>query len=200
MTRRVRLTTTALLTASALALSLSACTASAPELDPSPSAPSAPTAAPEPTPAATPAAIEDVPTPSPTPTEAPTCESIIAPSTIEVLADQGWTYREHPFLVGSEELAGGLSCVWGDYDVPSDNVQVFGWAPIGPGDANRAQQLLLADGWDRLDEDGHTYFTEDRSSVSIQTDDDGFGTTYEFGDGWVILADTRQSLALITRP
>lgn len=199
MPRFLPLTTTALLTA--LTLSLSACAISAPETDPSPSASSDSAGEPQPTPATTPVADEDVPTPSPTPTEEATCESIIAPSTIETLTDQGWTYREHPFLVGSEELPGGLWCVWGDYDLPSDNVQVFGWAPIDSGEANRAQQLLVADGWNRVDEDGHTYFTEDiSSSFSVRTDDDGFGMTYEFGDGWVILADTRQSLVLITRP
>ena len=51
----------------------------------------------------------------------------------------------------------------------------------------------------RADQDGHQYVTEN-PDYSIAVDESGFGMTYEFGDGWVTLAYTKQSLVLINRP
>ncbi|MGO2745042.1 hypothetical protein [Microbacterium sp.] len=177
----------------ALAVTLSAC---APEPQPAPT-----TASPTATPSA-------VPSPSPSPIEtekvnepaaAPTCDTLIAPSTIEIFDGHGWTYKQNEFRIGADVIDGGIQCVWGDYTVASDHVQVFGWAPLAAAESTPAQQKLLAEGWKRADEDGHTYITED-PQYSISLDETGFGMTYEFGDGWVILADTKQSLILIQRP
>lgn len=183
----------AVLTALALGLALTACSA-----DASP----APTPSPEPTSEAT------TPAPSPEPVETepvdepaadPTCESILAPTTIEIFEEHEWTYEAQEFRIGGDIIEGGLHCVWGDYSVASDHVQVFGWAPISPADSTAAQQALLAEGWIRADADGHSYITED-PAFSISIDEAGYGMTYEFGDGWVTLADTKQSLVLIKRP
>lgn len=157
-----------------------------------------------PTPAPTTAAPSPTPTPTPTPTEepiaeAPTCETLIAPSTIEIFTGHGWTFMQDDFRIGGDVIEGGIQCVWGDYTVASDHVQVFGWAPIDTMTSATAQQKLISEGWLRVDEDGHHYITED-PNVSVAVDENGYGMTYEFGDGWVTLADTRQSLVLIQRP
>jgi len=161
-----------------------------------------------PTPTPTPSASESKPPASPGPVETepvdepaadPTCETIIAPSTIAIFDEHGWTYKEHEFRVGPDVIEGGLQCVWGDYTVASDHVQVFGWAPIDAAESASAQQKLIADGWIRADENGHAYITED-PEFSITLDEAGYGMTYEFGDGWVTLADTKQSLVLIKHP
>ncbi|MCK3768348.1 hypothetical protein MZK47_01505 [Microbacterium aerolatum] len=163
----------------------------------------APTTTPSPTSGTEPAST---PSPEPTPSDAaeepaadPTCETLIAPSTIEIFEEHGWTYREDEFRVGADVIEGGLQCVWGDYTVASDHVQVFGWAPLPADESAAAQQKLLSEGWARADKDDHTYITED-PQFAIAVDEAGYGMTYEFGDGWVTLADTMQSLVLIERP
>ena len=189
MTSRLRFASIAVAT---LTLALTGCstppTSSADET-PAP-APVETTAAPEP-PAETPAPADE--------NADPTCETIIAPSTVTALSDLGWTYKEHEFRFGSEIVEGGIECVWGDYTVASDHVQIFGWAPLDPDAATAAQQELIASGWLRADADGHTYITED-PAYAMSTDDEGFGMTYEFGDGWVAVADAKQSLILIDWP
>lgn len=130
---------------------------------------------------------------------APDCENIIAPSTIEALDSEGWTYQEREFRLGADLIEGGFECVWGDYSVPSDHVQVFGWAPLDTQAATDAQDALLGEGWLRTDSDGHVYVTEDPAN-SLAVDEDGFGWSYEFGEGWVTVSDTRQGLQLITLP
>jgi len=168
------------------------------------------TAAPAPAPTASPSPsaspTDTIPSPEPTETEAveepvvaPTCDTLIAPSTIEIFDSHGWTFKEREFRVSGEVIEGGLECVWGDYTVASDHVQVFGWAPLGASESSSMQQLLLSNGWTRADEGDRTYITEDPAH-SIGVDEAGFGMTYEFGDGWVTLADTKQGLVLIKRP
>ncbi len=163
---------------------------------------------PSPTASETTASETTAPTASPDPVETehvdepaadPTCETIIAPSTIAIFEEHGWTYKEHEFRLGADVVEGGLQCVWGDYTVASDHVQVFGWAPLSAAESPSAQEKLIADGWIRADADGHTYITED-PQFAIAVDESGFGMTYEFGEGWVTLADTKQSLVLIKRP
>jgi len=189
MIRRISL---AALAAVTIALTLSACAAAA-EPEPTPTSTPTETAAASPEPTRT-------PTPTPTPKEtagaAPTCETIIAPSTITALSEHGWTYKEHDFRLGEDIVEGGIQCVWGDYTVPSDHVQVFGWAPIDQAASSAAQQRLIAEGWQRADADGHVYITEN-PETAMSPDEEGFGMTYEFGDGWVTVADTRRSLILV---
>lgn len=178
----------------ALGLALAACAAE-PEPAPTTAEPSPTASTPPPTPSPNLVETEAVNEPD----AAPTCETIIAPSTIEIFESHEWTYKQHDFRIGADVVEGGIQCIWGDYTVASDHVQIFGWAPLSAAESGPAQQKLLSEGWIRADEDGHTYITED-PRFSIAVDEAGYGMTYEFGDGWVSVADTRQSLVLITQP
>ncbi|KDA05790.1 hypothetical protein DC31_15475 [Microbacterium sp. CH12i] len=188
MTRRAVFTAIAAL---AFALPLTACAAT-PEAQTSP--PPTESAAPPAEPA-----VEETPTPEPTAAAEPTCETIIAPSTVTSLSEIGWTHQQREFQIGADVVDGGIQCVWGDYSVASDHVQVYGWAPLDQTASAAAQQTLIAEGWQRAEADGHTYITED-PQFSLQTDEEGFGMTYEFGEGWVALANTKQGLLLINQP
>ncbi|WP_159498432.1 hypothetical protein [Microbacterium sp. 18062] len=138
-------------------------------------------------------------TTSPTPdATSPTCETLIPQSVIDEFDAHDWTYRQNVFRVGSLVIDEGIECVWGDYSVASDYVQIFGWAPISAAAAADARAELLAAGWQRIDDTSGDFITE-APETAVQTKD-GYGLTYQFGDGWVILADTKQSLLLIERP
>jgi len=190
MTYRFRFAALATLT---FALVMTGCSA-APDSSASP--------APSPGPVETeeaPAPAVETPAPADNITTEPTCESIVAASTVAALTELGWTYSENDFRLDADIVEGGIECVWGDYTVASDHVQVFGWAPLDDEASIAAQQELITSGWLRADADGHTYITED-PSYAMSTDDEGFGMTYEFGDGWVKLADAKQSLILIEWP
>ena len=87
----------------------------------------------------------------------------------------------------------------GDYSVASGNLLLFGWAPITAEEADAAVSRLESQGWTREEAAEGYYVTED-ATQSPTTDEDGYGMTYEFGDGWVTVADTKQGLLLIQRP
>ncbi|WP_144877411.1 hypothetical protein [Microbacterium sp. 1.5R] len=143
------------------------------------------------------ASAEPAATPTPTADAAePACDTIISPGTVDALSQQGWTFEEKEFLIGDVSLPDGLLCFWADYSVPSDHGQLYGWSTISPDDASRAQTALLSEGWTREDGTDGIYFTEDPQRA-MGTDEDGYGMTYLFGDGWVKFADTRQGLILI---
>jgi len=188
----IRRTSLAVLAAATIVLTLSAC-ATAAEAEPTPQSKPAHTTAPSPEPTSTPTTT---PEPEETAGAAPTCETIIEPSTITALSEQGWTFQEKEFRLGADVVEGGIQCVWGDFTVASDHVQVFGWARIDQPSSSAAQQKLFAEGWQRADSDGHVYITEN-PEFAIAVDDEGFGMTYEFGDGWVKVADTKRGLVLV---
>lgn len=129
----------------------------------------------------------------------PTCETIISSTTVADFTELGWTAKEEPFVVGETRLADGVQCTWGDYSVPSDQVQLFGWAPITDEQIETARSELVANGWRVEDDDGQLYITEN-SDTAIALDEEGYGLTYLFGDGWVKLADTKQGLLLVEWP
>lgn len=189
MTRRFRFATLAAL---AFALVLTGCSGA-------PDSSTTPTPTPQPVDTESAAPAAETPEPEGDTLTDPTCETIIAPSTVATLVDLGWTHEEHDFRLGGEIVEGGVECVWGDYTVASDHVQVFGWAPLDQEASTAAQQELISAGWLRADAEGHTYITED-PNYAMSTDEEGFGMTYEFGDGWVKLADAKQSLILIEWP
>ncbi|MGP3536070.1 hypothetical protein ACTU3I_14830 [Microbacterium sp. RD1] len=154
----------------------------------------------------TPAPPTAVPTsPAPTPSEGEadaveaTCETIIPETVVEEFASVGWTAKADIFRIGSQEVPDGILCTWGDYSVATDHVQVFGWAPISEADADAAQSELLGSGWRREEGEGGSYITES-AETAIAPDEEGYGFTYFFGDGFVTLADTKQSLLLVERP
>lgn len=152
----------------------------------------------------TPRAVEPSPVASPAPVastapETPgelTCASMISAGTVSALTEIGWTAEAKEFVVGGVELEDGLLCFWADYSVASDHGQLYGWSALTADDAARAQAGLLAEGWKREDGADGIYFTED-PQYSMGLDDDGYGMTYLFGDGWVKFADTRQGLILV---
>ncbi|GAA3627544.1 hypothetical protein GCM10022200_07490 [Microbacterium awajiense] len=142
------------------------------------------------------------PTAEPTtaPVADPTCENMIGEDIVADFTDVGWTSLAQPFQIGDVELESGLQCVWADFEGPAgDHLIIFGWAPIDADRARDVQNALVADGWVREDEAAGVYITEN-PDTTISTDDEGYGLTYLFGDGWVKLADTKQGLVLIDWP
>lgn len=133
------------------------------------------------------------------PAAEPTCETIVSETTVKALTDLGWTYEMQEFRLGADVVEGGIQCVWGDYTVASDHVQIYGWAPLDAAASVAGQEKLLAEGWQRADDATGTYITEN-PQYAIATDEDGYGMTYQFGDGWVSVSDTKQSLILIDWP
>jgi hypothetical protein len=185
MTRTPPLFTATLLLAATL-FATTACTATEPEAE----APQTPT----------PVATSPTPTPSPTQSTAPvgdpTCETIIPAATVEDFDSVGWTARAETFRIGELEVAGGVQCVWGDFTTATDHVQIYGWAPISPDDAVDAQNALVAQGW-RREETPEGLIVTESADTTVATDDEGYGLTYLFGDGWVKYADTKQGLLLV---
>lgn len=184
-----------LLTLSALGLALAMLSGCASSPEPTPTAtvgtdaPSADPSAPAPEPTARPTATD----------AAATCETLIVGDLLDELTAQGWTAKETPFAAGGVTVDGGLQCTWADYDVPSGNLMLFGWAPITADQATRMQKGLEAEGWLREEGSETLYITEDPMQAPT-IDENGYGMTYEFGDGWVTVSDTKQNLLLISRP
>ena len=173
------------------ALTLVSCAAEPPAEPPAAPETSAPATPP---PAQVTSAPEDETTP--TPNADPACETIISSGTVEALASQGWTSKQEEFRIGETVVDGGLLCMWADFSTASDHGQMYAWGPISAETADAAMAGLQRDGWLRSTEGEHTYYTED-PAYAIATDSEGFGMTYEFGDGWVKFADTKQGLLLI---
>ncbi len=149
---------------------------------------------------------QPVETPAPEQTVGPVdpadveCETLLDADLVTDLTTRGWTPREDPFFLGDIELTDGISCTWGDFSAETgDNLLLFAWSPITPEQTTAAMTTLRSEGW-RVEEGAEgTYVTEDPDQA-IAVDDDGYGITYLFGDGWVTLSDTRQGLVLIHRP
>jgi len=184
-------TATALLFAAALAFT--ACATPEPEVPDTTPAPTAGSAA-----SASPTA-EPEPEETAEPVAAPDCSALVSAATVEGFEDVGWTHREEPFTIGAAEVPDGIQCQWADFTVPGGPLQIFGWAPIDADEAKDAQDELLSAGWVRESGEAGTYITEN-PQMALTTDAEGYGMTYLFGDGWVTLADTKQSLLLIENP
>jgi hypothetical protein len=138
-------------------------------------------------------------TPTPDAEAAPTCDTLILPEVVESLTAEGWTAETDTFRIGATEVPEGLWCVWGDYSVASDHVQIYGWAPVDDATAQDARETLIASGWQVVSDPSGDFVTENPGTV-LAPDDDGYGMTYRFGDGWVTVSDTKQGLLLIQRP
>jgi hypothetical protein len=139
-------------------------------------------------------------TTSPTPqAAAPACDTLIPQSVVDEFTANNWTYKQDVFQVGDLVLDDGIECVWGDYTVASDHVQIFGWAPISASDAEAARADLITAGWQVVDDPAGDFITEN-PETAVARDEDGYGLTYQFGDGWVTLSDTKQGLVLIELP
>ncbi len=163
--------------AAILIAALTACAPSAP--------PATPTVA-----SSAPATTDPTVTPTPDAEDGvPTCEELIPASLVEQFSSQGWSYRADVFRVGDLTLTDGVQCVWGDYSVASDHVLIFGWAAATPAEIDQARASLLASGWQVAEDASGTYITEN-PATAVATDENGFGMTYQFGDGWIAVADT----------
>ena len=184
---------TAVLVLAASLAAVSGCASAAPEAAPdATTAPSA--AAPSATP--TPEATNDA---AAAPSEDPTCETIISPAIVADFKALGWTNFQDAFTVGTVTLPEGVQCTWGDLSASAEDVQQFGWAPITAAQAATAEQDLVAEGWRTEDSPEGVYVTESADTAAA-TDDDGYGRTYLFADGWATYADTKQSLLLVQFP
>jgi hypothetical protein len=145
------------------------------------------------------------PEPSATPTsdaagEEPTCETLIGADVVADFESIGWTARAEDLYIGETSLDSGLQCVWADFSKPAgDHLQMFGWGTITAEDAAESQTWLLDQGWVREESEEGVYITTPKGTA-IVVDDDGYGMTYLFGDGWVKFADTKQGLLLIEWP
>lgn len=155
-----------------------------------------PTSTPDASAPATEAPVEPVETEAPADPATPTCETIITAGTVDALTEIGWTPERKDFVIGDVALPEGMLCFWADYSVATDHGQLYGWAAISAEDAATAQASLLESGWMRENAAEGSYFTED-PRYSLSVDEEGYGMTYLFGDGWVKLSDTKQGLILI---
>ena len=186
---------TAVLALAASLAAVSGCAATAPEAAPTattaPSA-AAPSATPEPEATSDTAAAAS---------EDPTCETIISPAVVSDFEALGWTNFEDAFTVGTVtvQVPEGVQCTWGDLSASAEDVQQFGGALITAAQAKTAEQDLVAEGWRTEDATEGVYVTES-ADTAVATDDEGYGRTYLFGDGWVKYADTKQSLLLVQFP
>lgn len=140
---------------------------------------------------------DDAPETAETPAEELTCEAILRPSFVTELTDLGWSARQDPFRVGEHELKGGVQCVWGDYEHGTDIAQMYGWAPVSAEQSTELQTYLEDNGWLKEEEGDYVYLTENPEIVSYIPEGE-YGMTYQFADGWVAMADTKQGLDLIT--
>lgn len=181
----------------ALVLAATATLATACAATPPPAPESTATSAPTPSTPAPEATVE--PTEAP-PAADPTCDTLISDATVDDFVSIGWTSRAEPLYIGGVEVPGGLHCVWADFEGPAgDHLQLFGWAVMDANAAAAAQRELETQGWLRENGPDGVYITEP-PETTIATDDEGYGMTYLFGDGWVKLADTKQGLILIEWP
>lgn len=163
-------------------------------------------AAPAPAPSASaPTASSNAESPTPTPDTAagdapaadPTCDTIISQTTVDQFASLSVTFEQEEMRIAGEPVDGGIQCMWANFEGPAtDHVIIFGWAPMSEKDAIVAEDALETEGWIRDETDEGTYLSENPDIV-LSPDDDGFGMTYLFGDGWVKLADTKQGLLLV---
>lgn len=188
MNRAPRIRALAVLSLAAVAV-LSGC-AGSPEPATSTSAPST-------------APTKPVTTPTPTETTAPqadpACDTIIPQDVVDDFAKVKWSSISDPFTIGETELPDGILCTWGDVEVASDHVAMYGWAPIDADTATQLQSRMLQEGWVRETGSDGIYITEDKSTVAAP-DDEGYGWTYLFGDGWVKFSDTKQGIVLVEWP
>lgn len=134
--------------------------------------------------------------PTPTP-EALSCDNIIPSSLVDSFEEIGWEAIEEPFMAGSTELEDGIQCKWGDPEgTGGGNVQIYGLAAVEADQAAEIQKELEDGGWKREEEGDVVYITEN-PDYAFAVDEDGYGYTYAFGDGWAAVSDTKAGIAVI---
>ena len=129
------------------------------------------------------------------PNAEPTCATIIPETLVADFEEYGLEAISEPFAFddpATTSVEGGITCKWGNPDVPTDHgVQIYGWAPLDDAAREKWTAFLTEQGWTPSEENGMQYFGDPFAEG---------GMTYAFGDGYVILADTRDGLALVAFP
>ncbi|GAA1648964.1 nitrate ABC transporter substrate-binding protein [Microbacterium flavum] len=128
-----------------------------------------------------------------------TCDALVIPDLHAELVEKGWSFKETPFAVAGVTLDDGIECTWADFAKPSGALLLFGWASLTGDQATTIQRSLEQQGWKRESDGENVFLTQDASQAPT-VDENGYGMTYEFGDGWITLSDTKQNLLLIQRP
>jgi len=137
---------------------------------------------------------------SPPPASAvvPSCEQLMPPTSRGIMQSSGYEPTASAFLIGDLTLDPGIQCMWMIPGSPTDAHVLQAWGEITKGDAQIAIDALVGEGWVTEPGDDGTYVTYPNGGV--QSDADGYFTTYLFGDGWVTLSDVKAGLAEIVRP
>lgn len=127
-----------------------------------------------------------------------TCENIIGEASFTELESSGWEYQQEPFFIAGTEIADGVYCSWTNPAEQGGNIPVFGWAPLTAAEASEAQDALEADGWISEDGEDGVFFTEN-PDFALTVDENGYGMTYFFGEGYAQVADVKAGLVVIER-
>jgi hypothetical protein len=124
----------------------------------------------------------------------PTCETILPESLVAEFTEYGLRAVEEPFSFGdpaTTSLPEGLMCTWGNPELATDHgVQMFGWAPLDPAGRDKWSAFLQEQGWIRSEGGDLLYFSDPFEGVD--------GVTYAFADGYVVLADTKEGVTLVS--
>jgi hypothetical protein len=126
-----------------------------------------------------------------------TCENMIPAATVKAFEAASWTPEPGPLYVGDIHVSAGLQCTWGGDS--SERAEVFGRGPIDAATAKKAEKQLLDQGWRRIDSPEGVYITASKDMI-LNPDDEGYGMTYLFSDGWVKVSSTKQGILLIADP
>lgn len=128
-----------------------------------------------------------------------TCDTLVDANVRASLITNHWQITEEPFRIGDEALKTGFLCAWSPADPGSTSLQLYGYSPLSASEATAAEQKLTDAGWKREDAPDGIYITEN-PDTTVVTDSDGYGMTYLFGSGWVIVSDTKQGLLVMNPP
>lgn len=127
------------------------------------------------------------------PTMPPTCKTILPETLVADFESYGLVPVEEPFSFGdpaTTSIPDGVECKWGNADIATDHgVQLFGWAPIDAAGTEKWVTYLTEQGWTRTEGDGLIYLSDPFEGVE--------GVTYAFGDGYVVLADSKEFVQLV---
>lgn len=172
-----------------------------------------PAAAPTPTPTPTPAQTIAEPSPTPTPTVAqpPVAVNCETTSTVEfqaMMADNGWvSWETQNQQIGAKPFErfpdgppqGAIVCRWGESaDVATDNVIDLAWTPLTTDAASAAQQMLVTEGYEQIDDAAGLYFA--LPAEGGVSDSEGYAATYLFTDDDVRWARTKAEVAFVKAP
>lgn len=128
------------------------------------------------------------------PSAPPTCATILPEKLVAEFESYGLVPITEPFSFGdpaTTSIPDGVECKWGSADIATDHgVQLFGWAPIDAAGTEKWVAYLTEQGWTRSEGGGLIYLSDPFEGVE--------GVTYAFGDGYVVLADSKEFVQLVS--